>query len=303
MVEDLIKRLRTFGLASIDDRKEAADLIEQQAARLTALESERDALLAAAGKEAGAVASDVWEAYLAEQKMVAGMPGLHARPSFIAGFHAAMSAVSTTQATAIYQTRGKLDPDSEWTDHRKKDFDILRDDLFDKRIVYTAPTAALEHGGGRDAEPVAWFHNTARKGDKPVYEQVAEEFSYYPAIPLYSGPVEPIYCQACGDGITAHDPGICGNCFAMKHSGSALAMLKRIPTTPEQMIDFIGSHFNSMEAQEWSEFSGDAVAKPAGDLSMVRYSLTVHDLLSAFDWADLSADAIDAALSQKAGEK
>ncbi|SDR37050.1 hypothetical protein SAMN05443245_5178 [Paraburkholderia fungorum] len=24
-------------------------------------------------------------------------------------------------------------------------------------------------------------------------------------------------CQACGDGITAHDPGICGNCFAMKY--------------------------------------------------------------------------------------
>jgi hypothetical protein len=53
MVEDLIKRLRNWrdthlsGLA-----REAADLIEQQAARLAALESERDALLAAAGKEA-----------------------------------------------------------------------------------------------------------------------------------------------------------------------------------------------------------------------------------------------------------
>jgi hypothetical protein len=35
--------------------RNAADLIEQQAARLTALESERDALLAAAGKEAVAV--------------------------------------------------------------------------------------------------------------------------------------------------------------------------------------------------------------------------------------------------------
>lgn len=59
--------------------------------RLTALESERDALLAAAGKEAVAVASDAWEAYLAEQKLIVGMPGLHARPSFIAGFHAAMA--------------------------------------------------------------------------------------------------------------------------------------------------------------------------------------------------------------------
>jgi hypothetical protein len=34
------------------ERRECADMIEQQAARLTALESERDALLAAAGKEA-----------------------------------------------------------------------------------------------------------------------------------------------------------------------------------------------------------------------------------------------------------
>jgi hypothetical protein len=236
----------------------AADLIEQQAARLTALESERDALLAAAGKEAVAI-------YQLQETRSAGRPW-----------------VDTTK---------------EWAEMRASE------GKHEMRVVYTAPTAALENGDGRDAEPVAWFHNTARKGDKPVYEQVAEEFSCYPAIPLYSGPVEPIYCQACGDGITAHDPGICGNCFAMKHSGSALAMLKRIPTTPEQMIDFIGSHFNSMEAQEWSEFSGDAVAKPAGDLSMVRYSLTVHDLLSAFDWADLSADAIDAALSQKAGEQ
>jgi hypothetical protein len=80
-------------------------------------------------------------------------------------------------------------------------------------------------------------------------------------------------------------------------------LLRRIPTTPEQMIDFIGSHFDSMEAQEWSEFSGEARAKPAGDLSMVRYSLTVHDLLSAFDWADLSEYAIDAALSQHTGEQ
>jgi predicted GNAT superfamily acetyltransferase len=58
MVEDLIKRLRD----TVDEeaghgvRNEAADLLEQQAARLTALESERDALLAAAGKEAVAVA-------------------------------------------------------------------------------------------------------------------------------------------------------------------------------------------------------------------------------------------------------
>ncbi|MNL64283.1 hypothetical protein D3C87_1884830 [compost metagenome] len=55
-----------------------------------------------------------------------------------------------------------------------------------------------------------------------------------------------------------------------------------IPTKPEAMIDFIGSHFDSMEADEWTE-----EGKPTGDLSRVRYSLTVHDLLSAFDWAGL----------------
>jgi hypothetical protein len=51
------------------ERRECADMIEQQAARLTALESEHDALLAAAGKEAvmplsdkriWGIAEDVW---------------------------------------------------------------------------------------------------------------------------------------------------------------------------------------------------------------------------------------------------
>jgi len=66
MVEDLINALRriakvSYG-ATIEEarsvsktQREAADLLEQQSDRLTALESERDALLAAAGKEAVAV--------------------------------------------------------------------------------------------------------------------------------------------------------------------------------------------------------------------------------------------------------
>lgn len=28
---------------------------------------------------------------------------------------------------------------------------------------------------------------------------------------------EPVWCQSCGDGITSHDPGICGTCFAVKY--------------------------------------------------------------------------------------
>jgi hypothetical protein len=67
----ILREIAEPGSGAIFSRREAArsaaDLIEQQAARLTALESERDALLAAAGKEAVAVAwmvrigdSDVW---------------------------------------------------------------------------------------------------------------------------------------------------------------------------------------------------------------------------------------------------
>jgi hypothetical protein len=76
-------------------------------------------------------------------------------------------------------------------------------------------------------------------------------------------------------------------------------IIKRIPQTPEQMIGFIGSNFNSMEAQGWTD---ELPANPTGDLSMVKYSLTVHDLLSAFSWADLDRCAIAAQSESKEGE-
>lgn len=72
-------------------------------------------------------------------------------------------------------------------------------------------------------------------------------------------------------------------------------MLKRIPQTPEQMIGFIGSQYSSMEADGWEA----DLSTPSGDLSNVRYVLTVHDLLSAFSWHGLD-DA--AALAQRQGE-
>jgi hypothetical protein len=37
-------------------------------------------------------------------------------------------------------------------------------------------------------------------------------------------------CQACGDGITAHDPGVCGNCFAMKYRDKQPAQTERALT-------------------------------------------------------------------------
>lgn len=74
-------------------------------------------------------------------------------------------------------------------------------------------------------------------------------------------------------------------------------LLKQIPQTPEQMINFIGSNFNSMEADGWTD--DKFPLEPTGDLYNVKYSLTVHDLLSAFSWHGLD-DA--AALAQRQGE-
>ncbi|WJN74416.1 hypothetical protein [Burkholderia anthina] len=74
---------------------------------------------------------------------------------------------------------------------------------------------------------------------------------------------------------------------------AALEMLRMIPTTPEQMIEFIGSNFNSMEPEGWTEEKFPL--EPTGDLYNVKYSLTVHDLLSAFSACGLD----DAALAQR----
>jgi hypothetical protein len=138
MVEDLIKRLRDD--AGLDGQKLlAADLLEQQAARiaelttcklcnstgnstpcaypteinrqqarrLTALESERDALLAAAGKQA--------VAWLCEPNGWNGFPQLEFT-----------------------------------TEH-------LSSERWKKTPLYTSPTAALEKGDGRDAERYRWL--------------------------------------------------------------------------------------------------------------------------------------------------
>jgi hypothetical protein len=48
--------------------------------------------------DAAPSADDAWESYLAEQKLIIGMPGLHARPSFIAGYRAAIAAGGAQEA-------------------------------------------------------------------------------------------------------------------------------------------------------------------------------------------------------------
>lgn len=65
-------------------------------------------------------------------------------------------------------------------------------------------------------------------------------------------------------------------------------LLKFIPTTADQMIEFIGPHFNSVGPV------GDD-GKLTGDLENVTFSLAVHDLLSAFEWSNLGPDEVAAA--------
>jgi hypothetical protein len=47
------------------------------------------------------------------------------------------------------------------------------------------------------------------------YDQVFLDRGMTPPSPTQAA--EPIWCPECGDGITAHDPGCCGNCLAMKY--------------------------------------------------------------------------------------
>ena len=50
------------------------------------------------------------------------------------------------------------------------------------------------------------------------------------------------------------------------------------PSTPEQVIEFVGSNFSSMRTH--SETEGRL------PIDRISYTLTVHDILSAFEFAD-----------------
>jgi hypothetical protein len=65
---------------------------------------------------------------------------------------------------------------------------------------------------------------------------------------------------------------------------NTLDLISLIPRTPQQMIDFIGSNFNCMQTH--TEDGSTALSTDA-----VCYSITVHDLLSAFEWAGLHESA------------
>jgi hypothetical protein len=134
MVEDLIKRLRD----TVDEeaghgvRNEAADLIEQQATRITESESHRNDL---ADK-------------IVEQKTEIG--ALKARITALESERDALLAAAGKEAVAIYQVRQK--GSLKWQDLEAISLNMFADEeKYQIRTVYTAPTAALEKGDGRDA--------------------------------------------------------------------------------------------------------------------------------------------------------
>jgi hypothetical protein len=113
MVEDLIKRLRDTveEEAGHGVRNEAADLIEQQVARLTALESERDALKHDIERHIANHSADLTAAGKEAVGQAGAMPGTDGFT--MACFKASDVPIGTP--------------------------------------LYTAPTAAVENGDGRDA--------------------------------------------------------------------------------------------------------------------------------------------------------
>jgi hypothetical protein len=119
MVEDLIKRLskvpnvESLGIFVRQLLHEAADAIESANTRLTALESERDALLAAAGKEAVKGEPVAWAVYWGIGEM---------RPNSV---H--FEKQTATNVAAEIKSNTEIRP------------------------LYTAPIAAPENGDGRDA--------------------------------------------------------------------------------------------------------------------------------------------------------
>lgn len=81
-------------------------------------------------------AEQAWEVYLNEQKYILGMPGLMARPSFLAGYRAALAA---TQAEPIYQI-GSERIANLWADVT---YDRYASWTYSpKRIVYAAPESS-----------------------------------------------------------------------------------------------------------------------------------------------------------------
>jgi hypothetical protein len=155
MVEDLIKRLRDD--AGFDGQKLlAANALEQQAARLTALESERDALLnslAAARQDA----STAWERHAMATRIGNAAAGdlatARGRIVELEAERDALLAAAGKEAVAAW----KLVP-MEPTPNMLSEIDLIegfsREALTTryKAMLDAAPTAAHENGDGRDAQ-------------------------------------------------------------------------------------------------------------------------------------------------------
>jgi hypothetical protein len=78
-------------------------------------------------------------------------------------------------------------------------------------------------------------------------------------------PLDQIWCQDCGDGITAHDPGVCGNCLAMKYDANSKDaaryrfLRERPPSVEPDRIDVVYWSALDESANEGEALRGDAL--------------------------------------------
>jgi hypothetical protein len=130
---ELLRRSEEMCDEVVEQVRDAADLIEQQAARLTALESERDALLAAAGKEA----------VTKLQVMYGPMPESNGKTNWTAILHKGDLAEGHTIDRSEYPDRVRYAADCvRYLIGELQDRPWILDYDADKHSGYVAPTAA-----------------------------------------------------------------------------------------------------------------------------------------------------------------
>jgi hypothetical protein len=76
--------------------------------------------------------------------------------------------------------------------------------------------AVAELVKSRDMKGTEWF-------DIKIFDRTLEHGTKLFRHPPAAAASEPVWCEECGDGITAHDPGICGCCYHVKYKGQTAA--------------------------------------------------------------------------------
>jgi hypothetical protein len=143
----------------------------------------------------------------------------------------------------VYQVRGKLDPDYGWTDHRKKDFDVMRSDLFEKRVLYTAPQAEC---APREAQPIYQVLNVVDDTWSDTDWMDFQSASVEKRIVCLAAPT-PERAQPVGPRTTLNYDGTFDTTCAHCGGNGCFACLKSAAPTPERAdADTAGAHIASV---------------------------------------------------------